>query len=114
VHEHLGPLDRPISEHRPVRSDTRDTEAGAGLVVDLLRQRDGQLIGDDGVLSGRAERPVGLGAVNPDPLSGSVGVDALTDLVDRAGAVAVRHHPGEGHGGAEPAAPLLGVSRVDP
>ena len=69
--------------------------------------------GYDGVLGGGPEGPVGLGAVDPHPLSDAALVDALADGVDDAGRVAVRDHPRVGHRGAEPAAPLLGVAGVD-
>ena len=66
VDEHRRAVDRAVAEHRAVGGDARDAEARTELVADLVRQRDGLLGGHDRELGGRAERAVGLGAVDPD------------------------------------------------
>jgi hypothetical protein len=96
-----------------VSSDAGDAEAGADPVVDLVGQIHCQLVGDDGVMGGGAEGPVGLGAVDPHPLPHPGRVDAGSDLVDHSGSVAVRDHPRVRHGGAEPASAFLRVTWVD-
>jgi hypothetical protein len=114
VHQHGLAADRPVGEDGPVRRDTRDAEAGSGLIVHLVRQVDSLAVGDDRELGRRTERPVGLRAVHPDTAAHSGGIDAPADGVHDARAVAVRNDPREGHRRSKPPATLLGVARVDP
>ena len=76
-------------------------------------QGHGQVAGDDSALGGGPEGPVGLRAVDPHALPEPAVIDTDANGVDDAGRVAVRDHPREGHRGTEPAAPLLGIARVD-
>ena len=71
------------------------------------------ICGNDRHLRGGAEGPVGLGTEHPDPLPGPARVHALTHRVDDSGPVAVRYDPRERHHRPEPAAPLLGIARID-
>lgn len=105
--------DRAVGEDGAVGGDAGDAEARAQLVTEVVGQECGLVVGYDGVLGGGAEGAVGLGAVYPDPLSHAVDVDPVAHRVDDSRGVAVRDHPREGHGRAEPAAPFLGVAGVD-
>ncbi len=113
VDQNQSAVDRAVGEDGAVGGDAGDAEARPQLVTEVVGQRCGLVVGYDGVLGGGAEGAVGLGAVYPDPLSDAVDVDLGAHGVDDSGGVAVRDHPREGHGRAEPAAPFLGVAGVD-
>lgn len=81
--------------------------------MQMARKGNVQFGGYDGVLRGDTESPVGLGRVDPHALPDTADVDTVADSVDNAGGVAVRDHPRVEHRRAGPAAPLLGVARVD-
>ena len=108
--------DRAVGEHGAVGRDARDPEAGA-------RSRSSTSSGsvdrgglrNDGELRSSAERPVGLGVVDPDPLPEPVlrrrprPPASMTPAPSLCGIT-------RGNGIAEPklARPLLGVAGVDP
>jgi hypothetical protein len=109
-----GAVDGAVGEHGAVRGDPGDAQAGAEFIAEVAGQGHGQVVGDDGVPGGGSEGPVGLRAVDPHALPQPGLVDSGADGVDDADPVAVRDHPREGHRGAEPAAPLLGITGVNP
>ena len=104
----------PVAEHGPVGGDTRDTQTRAELVGGGVRQVDGKVVIHGDVLRGGAEGTIGLGAVDPHAPPNAVRIDALADLVDDPGGVAVRDHTRVGHCRPQPTAAFLRVAWVHP
>ena len=113
VDEDRRAFDRPVAEDGAMGGDAGNAQTRAHLVADVVGERDRLVGGHHGELRGGAEGPVGLGAVDPDALSGPGRVDAVADRVDDARPVAVRDHPRIRHPVADPVAALLRVPGVD-
>jgi hypothetical protein len=96
-----------------MRGHRRNAETRAVLEAGAGGQAHGALARHHGVFGGRTEGPAALRHVEPDTLADALAVDPGADLVDRAGAVLVRHDAGKGDRPAAPAAAALGVGGVD-
>jgi hypothetical protein len=70
-----------------MRGNSRNTETRAGLVGDVIGKCNRLPLRHTRQLGGGAERPVGLGAVRPDPLPDPAIIHTIPDRVDYAGAV---------------------------
>ena len=111
--EHRLACDAAVALNGVIRSERRNAEARAGVETRVLRQGNRLRGGQHHVLSRRAEGPTPGRVPDPDPLADALRRDSGADLVDEAGAVTVRDHPGERQFAAAHAAPCLHVGRVD-
>jgi hypothetical protein len=107
VHDDHPVGDRTVDENGAMRGDAGDTQACREPVADAVGGLDSELGGHHDDLRRRAERPVGLRAVDQHSAPDPPGVDAWTDGVDDARAVAVRHDARVGHRRAQPALAFL-------
>ena len=112
--QHALAVDRAVGEYGAMGGDAGDAQARADLVADRIGQGYGLRGRDDDELGRGAERPVGLGAVDPDAFAFALRSDAVAYRVDPPGAVAVRDDAWVGQSGGLPVAALLRVAGVDP
>ena len=71
----------------------RDAEACACVEADFFWQNDGLGCWEDNKFGSRAKRALPLAIPYPDPLANPRFRDTVTDLIDYAGAVAMRYDP---------------------
>ena len=113
LHEHGLSRDRSVREQAMVRGDGGNSQAGALCERDVLRQRNGLLLGNDRVLRRRPPRALPLCLVDPHALADPRRRHSLADAIDDAGAVLVRNDPRERErGAARSTAPRFDVGRV--
>src|SRR5258705_13992102 len=90
--------DRSIAEQTAPRGHAGDAERGTSRERHIVRQRRHQMLGKRYVFRRGAERAaVALPVKEPYPPTDLKPRDAVTDLIDDAGAVAVGNHSGEFH-----------------
>jgi hypothetical protein len=97
VNEDFPSRHSAVTENRPVRCDSRRTQACAQVVVDAVGQRNNIDVRNAGSLCSGAERPIRLRAVHPGTMADAAGIDAGADRVDHTCAVTVKNHPRKRH-----------------
>ena len=91
--EHGLAEDRPVAEQAAPRGHAGDAKGGAFRERQLVRQWRRQMLGKRDIFRRGAEgAAVALAVEQPDPLPGLQVRDAVADLIDDPGAVAVRDH----------------------
>ena len=85
--------DRAVAKQAAPRGHAGNAERGACRERQIVRQRRHQMFGERNIFSRGAEgAAVALAVEQPDPLADLQARDAVADLVDDPGAVAVRNH----------------------
>ncbi|MEI9982449.1 MAG: hypothetical protein WDN69_04085 [Aliidongia sp.] len=82
-------VDRAQQMHRLIRRQSRNAEAGAGVEIGIRRQRDSLGGRQHDIFGGGAEGTLPLSVPDPDALADPIGGNAVADLVDHTGAVAM-------------------------